>query len=421
MILSLDVRRARKGDCLLLHYGSRTDPGLILIDGGPGQVYRPQLQPRLAQIRAARRLADEAPLPVDLLMVSHIDDDHIAGILELTAELVAAKDAMKPLPLRIRRFWHNTFDDILGNSPAELLAAVTASFGAAALADEPEAEGLDPACAQVLASVGQGIRLRDDARRLRLRLNPEYARGLVMATRPRQRHHLGRGLGLTVVGPMKPELLSLQKEHDTWLKKSAADRQPASALAAFTDTSIPNLSSLVALAEAGGKRLLLTGDARGDKILEGLEWTGLLLPGGTLPVDLLKVPHHGSDRNLTSEFFRRLPADHYVFSGDGEHGNPERETLEMLREARGDAAFLIHFTYPVAEIDAERKRDWDRERAKEQARKATNPKTKVRGAWSAARQSLGAWFAAHADYAARLRVVPPEGPHVIDLLEPLGF
>jgi hypothetical protein len=32
---------------------------------------------------------------------------------------------------------------------------------------------------------------------------------------------------------------------------------------------------------------------------------------------------------------------HYVFSGDGEHGNPERETLEMLLEARGDVDYTI--------------------------------------------------------------------------------
>ena len=32
MIFSLDVRRARKGDCLLLHFGSKAQPGLVLIE-----------------------------------------------------------------------------------------------------------------------------------------------------------------------------------------------------------------------------------------------------------------------------------------------------------------------------------------------------------------------------------------------------
>ena len=91
------------------------------------------------------------------------------------------------------------------------------------------------------------------------------------------------------------------------------------------------------LAEAGGKRMLLTGDARGDKIIQGLELIGALQPGKPMHVDVLKMPHHGSDRNMEQSFLERIVADHYVFSGDGEHGNPERATLEMLRLARDGA------------------------------------------------------------------------------------
>jgi hypothetical protein len=39
-------------------------------------------------------------------------------------------------------------------------------------------------------------------------------------------------------------------------------------------------------------------------------------------VDILKGPHHGSNRNVERIFFKRITADHYVFSGNGEHGNP---------------------------------------------------------------------------------------------------
>jgi hypothetical protein len=62
MFFSLDVRRARKGDCLIVHYGSKDEPRLALIDGGPAQVYRPHLKPRLEQIRKARGLGDDDPL-----------------------------------------------------------------------------------------------------------------------------------------------------------------------------------------------------------------------------------------------------------------------------------------------------------------------------------------------------------------------
>ncbi len=421
MIFSLDVRCARKGDCLIVHYGSKDDPGLALIDGGPGQVYKPYLKPRLTQIRKARSLADEESLPVDLLMVSHIDDDHITGILELTKELVVAKDSKQPLPLKVRSFWHNTFDDIIGNKPDELLAAVTASFGAAALSGELDTEGLEPDAAMVLASVEQGFRLRDDVRKLKLRINPEFQGKLVMASKDGESIDMGKGLKLMVAGPMKAELVALQKDHDAWLKKHKDEKKTKAALASFTDTSVPNLSSIVVFAEVDKKRMLFTGDARGDKVLQGLELVGLLKPGGKMHVDILKMPHHGSDRNLDPIFFRRITADHYVFSGDGEHGNPERETLQMLLDESGGEEFTIHLTYPIQEIDVEREKDWNKEQQKEKARKQKNPEVRVRENWSPKKHSLTTFFTDHKDFAKKVSIVEEGKPHVINLLEKVGF
>jgi hypothetical protein len=183
---------------------------------------------------------------------------------------------------------------------------------------------------------------------------------------------------------------------------------------------VANLSSIVALAECGGKRMLLTGDARGDKILQGLESTGLLKKAGTMHVELLKVPHHGSSNNLEEDFFRRVTADHYVFSGDGEHGNPERESMEMLLKARGKKPFTIHLTYPVAEIDKGRKADWEMEQKKEKARKAEGGKKPVRENWSAAKHALAPVLKKLAA-GQKLRIVDKVKPHVIDLKDKLGY
>lgn len=419
MILSLDVRRARKGDCLLLHYGTKEDPGLILIDGGPSQVYTPQLKPRLAQIREERELGADKPLVVDLLMVSHIDDDHINGILELTKELVTAADEKKPLPLKIRSLWHNSFDDIIGNNPAELLASVTASFGAAGLHGDLDSEGFDAHAAKVLASVAQGSKLRDDAKKLKLSVNKQFDGGLVMADKE-DPLDFGKGLQFTVAGPMKAELLALQKEHDAFLKKEENKKNKA-ALASFTDTSVANLSSLVLLAEVDKKRILLTGDARGDKILEGLEQVNVLKPDGQMHVEILKVPHHGSDRNMEPIFFERVTADHYVFSGNGEHGNPERETLGMLLEARGNADFTVHLTYPIEVIDVGRKADWEKEQAKEKTRKKSKPSAQVREDWSPEKHSVTAFLNANKEFAKKVSVLAEDAPHVIDLHDKLGY
>lgn len=428
MIFSLDVRPARKGDCLLLHFGSKDAPRLAIIDGGPKNVYGPHLKPRLLEIRKARGLDEADALQVDLLMVSHVDDDHIQGILDFTRELTAKPPAARRV--RVASFWHNTFDDVIGNTPDELTAAVSAQFGTASLngglpddatVDADEDEEVIASSLKVLASIEQGHRLRGDADVLGFELNPEFGGTLIVAGS--EELAVADGLTFTVAGPMQPELLELQKKHDEWLKEQQKKKATgAAALAAYVDKSVPNLSSIVVLAKSGDKRMLLTGDARGDKILKGLEMAGVLAPGKKMHVDLLKVPHHGSSNNLDRDFFERITADHYVFSGNGEHGNPERESLEMLFDARGADPFELHLTYPIDAIDAGRKGDWEKEQRKEQARKAKGGKKEPRADWSAPNNGLAAIFGpGRLKSGQKLKIVDKEKPHVIDLLDPLGF
>lgn len=434
MIFSLDVIRARKGDCLILHYGPKEDPHYVMIDGGPRSVYGPHLKPRLQRVRESRGLDDQEPLPVDLLMVSHVDDDHIQGILDLTKEMITAEMDGESQLIQVLSFWHNSFDNIIGNSPKELTAAFTSQFGAASMAGDPPSDmtidaddaDLDEETIvsnlKVLASIQQGAQLRKDADKLGFEPNPEFDGKLIIAEESGEAIDIGPGLKFAVVGPMRPELEKLHQKHEEWLidlKKKG--KSPSEALAAYIDKSVPNLSSIVVLAEAGDKRMLLTGDARGDKILEGLELVGLMEDSGAMHVDLLKVPHHGSANNLAEDFFKRITADHYVFSGNGEHGNPERESLEMLLNARGDADYTVHLTYPIDETDVERKKDWEKEQTKEKNKQKKNPSKKVRPNWSPKKHSLAALFDDHEDFAKKVRIVEDDEPHVVNLLDEVGF
>jgi hypothetical protein len=384
--ITFEALKAHKGDSLLLHFGTANAPRLAVIDGGPGDTYRTALKPRLQAIKAERELDEDAGLPIDWLMVSHIDDDHIKGVLDLARELTEAADADESLPYRVGNVWHNSFDDIFETTPDELRAAITAQFGAASSAEV--AADLYPRlsleAAKVLASVPQGRKLRDAIARLRLALNLPF-KGLVMLN-PKSEPTIrfggagADGIDVRVIGPLQPQLKELQKEHDAFLKKEKKKKGDGqAALAAFTDTSAPNLSSIVVQVKNGARTLLLTGDARGDFILEGLKAAKLLKANKPYVVDLLKVPHHGSDRNMTQEFFEQVHATHYVFSGDGEHGNPERETLQMLFEARknvaslGNEPFTIWLTYPIDDIDVKREEDWEKELAKGRKSRAWDP------------------------------------------------
>jgi len=436
MRFSLDVLPAHKGDCLMLHYGTEEDPRLMLIDGGPAKVYGPHLEPRIKQVHAAWNLEPSDPLPVDVILVSHIDDDHIRGIIELTMDQLGNNPDLR---LGVTSLWHNTFDDLLKAAPEGLLSGFgQASFAASAARtaafddiepDEDEDEEPIRQTIDVLASISQGRQLRDDRETLQKRsraqrqwkLNHKFGGDLIMAKAGSPPVLLDGGLKITVIGPMQDELEALQAAHDKWLREhNEGKKSPEAMLAAFVDKSVPNLSSIVVLAELEGKSMLLTGDARGDRILQGLKLVDLLDAEGNRSIDVLKVPHHGSDNNMEPCFFERLPAKHYVFSGDGEHGNPERATLKMLLDARGvDAEYTIHFTYRIDAIDERRKADWEKEQKKEKRRKQRNPKSKkpVRDNWSPEINSLAKFFEENPEFLKKVSIVKPDEPHFIHLFD----
>jgi beta-lactamase superfamily II metal-dependent hydrolase len=325
MLFSLEVLRAKHGDCLLLHYGDPAKPKLIVIDGGPTGVYKDALKPRLEQ------LCKEAggKLSIEVLMVSHLDSDHVRGIVDLSNAL-AAKPPTLQGEYKVKTLWQNTFADFIAGgadgSPAEAQAGAVA--------------GLKKA---TVASVNEGRQVRDNARLLHWPENEGFD-GSVMAPDDKGVEIDLDPLKLTVVGPRKAELDELR---DEWAKKTKELKKakPAEAgeIAAYLDESVYNLSSIVCVAEIDGMRMLLTGDARGDKILAELKAAGFL-PDAKMKLDLLKVPHHGSARNLEVEFFERLPARHLVISANGKDGNPDLETLEMISKARPDDDFTLHLT-----------------------------------------------------------------------------
>lgn len=281
-------------------------------------------------------------------MVSHIDDDHIHGVLDLTRHLADLRKEKKKLPWTIQTIWHNAFDDIVGNVEPLSLALGAAVAPVANDGPLPAGLDLDRSSAILMASVGQGRTLRDDARALTIPVNRPW-QGLVWAPAgERRQDDLGDGLTLTIVGPLQAQVEALRADWDKKLEEMKKKPANAQAIAAdFVDKSVYNLSSIVVIATLGNQRMLLTGDARGDFVLDGLRALGELR-NDTIHVDLLKVPHHGSDRNVREDFFRQVTADHYVISADGRHDNPDANMLRMLASARGNAEYKIHLTNRVA-------------------------------------------------------------------------
>jgi beta-lactamase superfamily II metal-dependent hydrolase len=335
-MIVLEALNARQGDSLLLRYEGGGEQRLWLIDGGPPGVFKSSLHPRLEELRG-----DADALRVDVAMVSHIDDDHIAGMVQLTRQLVRLKDQGKSLPLDIQRFWHNGFREIVGGGDLTAITSVARAASLAASLDnlgEIAKFGLDTVAGQlVLASVDQGADLLADIGALKIPLNEP------LGDRVEAPYTLElEGANITVLGPLKTRLDAL-KQH--WANAVTAGdvTQLVGLFREDLDESVTNLSSISMLVAIGERKILLTGDARGDDIVAGWKATGHPT-GKPFYLDILKIPHHGSDRNITREFLELFPAEHYVISADGKYSNPDVSTLQAMAEILGNRPYVVHLT-----------------------------------------------------------------------------
>ncbi|MBK8254241.1 MAG: hypothetical protein IPK82_16430 [Polyangiaceae bacterium] len=359
MLFTLEALNAGEGDCLLLTYGTAEAPHFVLIDGGPGRICQQTLLPRVNQIRTQLGYEDDKPLPIDLCVVTHVDEDHVEGIVKLFQLLRSAKQEPVAAPVHIKELWHNSFDDVLSTNQAK-----EAIDYLNALPDpNEETRG-------VTASIGQGKELRDISRLLDIPTNLGF-KGLV--ARPDDAGAVvdcGKNLVFTVIGPNKKQLLDYQKKWDQTL--SATGNTTASTSAGSNPF---NLASIAMLAEMKGTKspitdrplsMLLTGDANGDELVEGLKAAGKLAPDATLTVDLIKLAHHGSNADMKRPFFERVLAPIYVVSANGKNKNPDAQTLDDLAEARGNVPYKLVCTFEEAaykKVKGDKKADDERREA----------------------------------------------------------
>ena len=306
-----------------------------------------------------------------------LDSDHIGGVLRLLEDeldwriydhhqargdnSVKKPDAARPP--EIGAIWHNAFRDQVGDDAediADLLAAAAPALLASDITTWQEAgEGFYT----IATSVKEAIKVSKivSPRLLGIPVNaipgaPGPAKLLMV--RPGAKAIKIGSMSLKIVGPTKQQLGNLRMGWQTWLRANqkaikeinnelerrrqrfasgidsgAVDLRDWNGVPDIKGVTAPNIASLVFMVEEDGKRLLLTGDAQHDLILEGLEATGFL-EEGSLHLDVLKVQHHGSENNLDWRFASVVSADHYVFCGNGAHGNPDPRVIKDVVNSR---------------------------------------------------------------------------------------
>ena len=320
VMFKLHAVQAQFGDSLILEFGTDAKRRYILVDGGPPNNFNDDLDSALQSIVQSGKL--------DAVILSHIDNDHIVGLLDLLAALEKDKADGEPPRIAIGGLWHNSFQKSI-DPDGEITQRMQTLMSVAGIANVAM-----PFAVDAFFGVKEGNRLRILAKKLKLPVNKGFQNDLVMLETATQAKKFGK-LSLRVVGPNQANLDKLRQDWLEWLAKAENMMTDPAALA-NADISVPNLSSIVLLAKCDGKTILLTGDARSDHILDGLEAAGLLTDG-KMHIDVLKVPHHGSKRNITAKFFKAVTADKYVISANGKNDNPDHDTLTWIVEAAKNA------------------------------------------------------------------------------------
>lgn len=326
--LELEMLPARHGDALLLTWGPPGERHRLLVDGGPARAYG-TVADRMAQVAAEGGL--------DLLVLTHVDADHIEGTILLTND--------RGVGLDIDEIWFNgpgQLSDELSAAQGEMFAALVGAreipfnrrFGGGAVVvrdDSPlpsrELHGL------VLTVLGPDVRA---LRRLRDVWNPTLDdEGLHFTSADEALAALRRRRSLT---PDDAYLAAPDDVTAAWVTDLATRPAPL-------DDSVANASSIVLLAEYAGTSVLLTGDATAPGLVAGVRRLLDERGGDRWELGALKVPHHGSVRNLTRELLALAPADHYLFSSDGSRfGHPDAAGVARVLEFGRPGAELV-FNY----------------------------------------------------------------------------
>lgn len=112
------------------------------------------------------------------------------------------------------------------------------------------------------------------------------------------------------------------------------------------DTSVENASSIAAIFEFEGKRLMWLSDSVPSVIIKSLLKLGYS-ETNKIQCAAVLLSHHGSSANNSFELFRMISADKYVISADGynRHCLPNKETVARLVAASDVLPVSLYFNY----------------------------------------------------------------------------
>jgi beta-lactamase superfamily II metal-dependent hydrolase len=313
-MFQIEMLPAQFGDSLWVEYGSPRDRRRVLIDGGTAPTYE-ILRERLSDLpRNQRRF--------ELVVISHVDADHIEGVIRLLGD--------DRLGLQVEDVWFNGWrhlnpppGDMLGPVQGEFLSALIRKRGLPwNVAFNGNAVVVPKVELPVIALPGG----------LQITLLSPNAEALAKLRRVWQREVKRNGLD-----PDEPEaaLRRLATRKALLPADALGDQRPnVQQLASKPykpDQSLANGSSIAFLAEYEGKRVLFAADALPATLEESLQRMLAGFGADRLPVQALKIAHHGGRKNLSADLLKLLICPRYLVSTNGDrYTHPHQESISRI-------------------------------------------------------------------------------------------
>ena len=321
MSVVIKVLQANHGDCILVSHEGDLGTFNLLIDGGTSTTFR--YGPRQRYAGALCNTLDDLKKKgqhIDLAILTHIDDDHIHG-------LVKAFESPGYLGQLVKSIWFNSS------------RSITRYFNTSEISENNILLAGD----SPKTSVQQGKELETLLDEIGCMRAPLIMAGQVHSVGPFTLRVLSPELGqlerLLHKWPTDVESgetsshsndyhLSL---HEIWATDKFA-----------SDLSVYNGSSIAFILEIDNKKMLFLGDAHDPVVVKNLRGLGYSNTN-KIDLDLVKISHLGSQYNTSSEFLSLLNSPRYVISTNGsKHGLPNKRAIaRIIKETDGK----IYFNY----------------------------------------------------------------------------
>lgn len=292
------------GDAILIRFlGDDNNFRNILIDGGYVKTYSKILKPELLGIKNRGE-------KIDLLILSHYDNDHIGGI---TAFI---NDKTFDIETFVENWWLN------------IDLPLMSKYG--------------------LISIGQLNTLQAFLKKIGKQSTAPFLENSIPS--------LMFGAKITILSPdilrytnsknhieaHNTKIAGKQSDHNTKLEDFCI------VIDSIEDIAIPNGSSIAVLVEISNKSILLLADAYPSVIYNSLVASGYSTEN-KLKVDFVKLSHHGSKFNTNNRLIDLIETDNYIICANGFNGDnlPNKETLArvLLHKNRNQNKQLnFHFT-----------------------------------------------------------------------------